>query len=190
MAFWFHRSNENNTCSECHPAVSFTCFPLLAKWGQWEVTTQCTTPACSCHLVSPGPLVGRLTTVCASRVKKQNQKTKRTSTLECVGDFFSQTAILMSENHKFIHLPFSLEVEMQGFQNRTGFNVCYMSKSCRTKTLVSCQIQIYIYIYKKKNLSYLVTLLLDYSHSSVFCIFFSINLLNLTNNSKLWLLFD
>lgn len=55
---------------------------------------------------------------------------------------------------------------MQGFQNRTGFNVCYMSKSFRTETYWYCVKYRYIYIYKK-NLPYLVTLLLDYSHSSV-----------------------
>lgn len=82
--------------------------------------------------------------------------------------FFPQTVILISENHKFIHLPFSLEVKCKGFQNRTGFNVCYMSKSCRTETYWYCVKYRYIYIYKKKNLSYLVTLLLDYSHCSIF----------------------
>lgn len=46
--------------------------------------------------------------------------------------FFSQTVILFSENRKFIHLPFSLEVKCEGlffFQNRTE----------QASTSVTCQ---------------------------------------------------
>lgn len=61
--------------------------------------------------------------------------------------YFPQTVILISENHKFIHLPFSLEVKCEGFfQNRTGLNVCYMSELQNRNILVLCQIQIYIYL--------------------------------------------
>lgn len=99
----------------------------------------------------------------------------------CIFFFFPQTVILISENHKFIHLPFSLEVKCK-FQNRTGFNVCNMSKSCRTETYWS-------YVCKKKKKPPLpCDTTFDYSHGSVFRnLHISINLLNLTNNSKMWL---
>lgn len=50
----------------------------------------------------------------------------------------------------------------RGFQKRTGFNVRYMSKSCRTEThwyrVKYRYIDLYLYILKKRNLSHLVTL--------------------------------
>lgn len=102
--------------------------------------------------------------------------------------------ILISENHKFIHLPFSLEVKCKGFRTEQASTSVTCQRAAEQKhvgIVSNTDIYIYIYIYKK-NLSYLVTLLLDYSHSSIFSNLhdISMNLLNLTNNSKMWLLFD
>lgn len=105
--------------------------------------------------------------------------------------FFSQTVILISENHKFTHLPFSLEVKCKGFRTEQASTSVTCQRAAEQKHIgIVSNTDIYIYIYLKKNLSYLVTLLLDYSHSSIFRnLHISINLLNLTNNSKMWLLF-
>lgn len=94
----------------------------------------------------------------------------KTSTMGFVGSFFfSQTVILISENHKFIHLPFSLEVKCKGFRTEQASTSVTCQRAAEQKHIgIVSNTDIYIYIYKKKNLSYLVTLLLDYSHSLIF----------------------
>lgn len=102
---------------------------------------------------------------------------------------FLQTVILISENHKFIHLPFPLEVKCKGFRTEQASTSVTCQRAAEQKHIgivSNTDIYICIYIFIKKNLSYLVTLLLDYSHSSIFSNLHDIlmNLLNLTNKLK------
>lgn len=61
-----------------------------------------------------------------------------------------QTVNLMSEDHRLVQLGWK-----RGFQRRTGFNVRYMAKSCRTEThwqrVRYRYIDLYLYIKKKNN---------------------------------------
>jgi len=69
--------------------------------------------------------------------------------------FFSQTVILISENHKFIHLPFSLEVKCKGFRTEQASTSVTCQRAAEQKHIgivsnTDIYIFIYIYIFIKK----------------------------------------
>lgn len=60
---------------------------------------------------------------------------------------FLQTVILISENHKFIHLPFSLEVKCKGFRTEQASSVTCQRAAEQKHTGIVSNTDIYIYIY-------------------------------------------
>lgn len=93
--------------------------------------------------------------------------------------FFSQTVILISENHKFIHLPFSLEVKCEGFENREQAST---SVTCQRAAEQKHWYRVsYIFIYEKSFLPCDTTFRLQPQFNIQHI---SMNPLNLTNNSQ------
>lgn len=69
--------------------------------------------------------------------------------------FFSQTVILISENHKFIHLPFSLEVKCEGFRTEQASTSVTCQRAAEQKHIgivSNTDIYIYLNIYMKKKI--------------------------------------
>lgn len=67
--------------------------------------------------------------------------------------FFSQTVILISENHKFIHLPFSLKVKCEGFRTEQASMSVTCQRAAEQKHIgivSNTDIYIYLYIFIKK----------------------------------------
>lgn len=96
-----------------------------------------------------GPLVGK-TGNCIGTTGG----VKENSTLRLGGGLFSQTVILISENHKFIHLPFPLEVKCEGFQTEQASTSVTCQRAAEQKHIGIVSntdiLYIYIYIYIKK----------------------------------------
>lgn len=71
----------------------------------------------------------------------------------CWEFFFSQTVILISENHKFIHLPFSLEVKCKGFRTEQASTSVTCQRAAEQKHIgIVSNTDIYIYIFIKKKI--------------------------------------
>lgn len=83
--------------------------------------------------------MGKLATVGAAG------ESNKTSILTCF--FFSQTVILISENHKFIHLPFSLEVKCKGFRTEQASTSVTCQRAAEQKHIgIVSNTDIYIYL--------------------------------------------
>lgn len=94
----------------------------------------------------------------------------------------------MSENHKFKHLPFSLEVKCKGFRTEQAST----SVTCQRETSAVCQIQIYIhiFIFKKKERKSPCDTTFRLQSLVQQCGYFHEPAKNLSNKSNTWLLFD
>lgn len=138
-------SNKQISSICCDQGDSLTWFPLHGPiWtvrasSQHNAWTVCKV-AKSRRLVSEGPLVGNLTTV------SENRGVRQTSTLTFLL-LFSQTVILISENHKFIHLPFSLEVKCKGFRTEQASMSVTCQRAAEQKHIgIVSNTDIYIYL--------------------------------------------
>lgn len=106
-----------------------------------ESTTKCMTrPPNTSQLVGWGPLVGKLANVDASKESNKLQPWD-------FSFFFSQTVILISENHKFIHLPFPLEVKCKGFRTEQASTSVTCQRAAEQKHIgIVSNTDIYIYL--------------------------------------------